>query len=91
MKNIEEQIKVMQHYANGGKVENKRNGIWYNCEYPVWNWNTDYRIKEEKKTITIEKWLCTNDFGDYFIVKLGKNNIGTLSKIKLLESYEVEL
>jgi hypothetical protein len=51
--NIQEQIRVMQHFADGGKIEsrcnlNKNNEAWVLCAHPVWNWNTfSYRIKKE--------------------------------------------
>lgn len=95
-KTIQQQIEVMQHYDNGGKIEV--------CFFGSHNWSDltaedylfdfreyKYRIKEQKKTITIEKWLCSNEFGDYFAVEIGKNNVGECKKIKLIESYEVEL
>lgn len=48
MKTIQEIIKVMQHFANGGEVE-KHYGVdgWEVVFNPVWNWSTqDYRIKQ---------------------------------------------
>lgn len=104
MKTIQEQIEVMQHYANGGEVQCRTN---YEGDYedfekgvgPSWNWqNYDYRIKEQKKTISIEKWLCKDNNLETFVI-LEATNIDTLlfhyydniSKIKLLETCEVEL
>ena len=91
---LQEQIEVMQHYANGGEVEYCDNAIniWDKKDISPFDWkNIDYRIKEEKKTITIEKWLCTNKFGDFFVVDIGKNNVYEFKKVKLIESYEVKL
>lgn len=61
MKTIEEQIQVMTHYLNGGKVEVFDSGYesWEELENTDFNWGyRDYRIKEKKQTVTIEKWLC---------------------------------
>ena len=61
---LSEMIKVMQHYENGGEIEFKRK-IEHVIRWeklltdPEWNWDVfDYRIKETKQKITIEKWLC---------------------------------
>ena len=55
MKTIQEQIEVMQYYANGGEVEIFSNDNWVDAINPGWNWNhCDYRIKEQKKTVIIE-------------------------------------
>lgn len=93
MKIIQEQIKVMQHFANGGEVENYRNGVWFDCPNPNWNWNTNYRIKKQKKTITIEKWILEQD-NEITIIEGNKKRIDSWSswkKLKLLDTYEVEL
>lgn len=106
MKTLEEQIKVMQHYANGGEVEiniiKDNNNEWYiktNKDLPF-NWaDKDYRIKEEKKTVTIEKWLCEYDKCEMLkgskrftiIEKAVPFEIGGMKQIKLIETYEVEL
>lgn len=49
MKTIQEQIAVMQHFANGGKVEAQDiGGYWGTVCTPYWDWdNFDYRIKVE--------------------------------------------
>ena len=96
---LKEMIKVMQHYDNGGEVEVKRT-IQHDINWakslanPVWNWDTfDYRIKEEKQKITIEKWLCLDKQGGFVIIET--SNIEEYryitEKVKLIESYEVEL
>lgn len=101
MKTIEEMIEVMQHFANGGEVERFKEtiGEWERIKDPKFDWlNKNYRIKEQKKTITIEKWLCKDNNLETFVI-LEANNIDTLllhyydniSKIKLLETCEVEL
>ena len=98
---IKEMIKVMQHYENGGEIENKRkhsdNSSWI-LAYPVWDWmNFDYRIKEQKQKVIIEKWLCKDvGCGEYFIYDTSKIDLyiketNCTVKVKLLESYEIEL
>ena len=100
---LKEMIKVMQHYEDCGDVEfsddkfktllgeaNKEDdgGL-------CWDWDTyDYRIKEPKQKVTIEKWLIKDvNNGEYFIME--SSEIETYYKhykqIKLIESYEVEL
>lgn len=93
---IEEQIKVMQHYANGGEVESidVYDGNWYRCILPSWNWGVkEYRIKEESNKITIEEWVCQNEYGEYRVFKGDDNYFKDInySKIKLLSSEDFEL
>lgn len=97
-KTIQEQIEVMQHFANGGEVEVK--GLGGNTfildKNPIWDFNcNDYRIKEQKKTITIEKWLVfLPDEDEYKAIETSniKSYEATLYKvIKLLDTYKVEL
>ncbi len=93
---LKEMIKVMQHYENGGKVENKEkhsdDAKWILAR-PVWNWDSfDYRIKPEKQKIIIEKWLCRATKEDYVIIdssNIDKHKM--YEKVKLIKSYEVEL
>ena len=98
---LKEMIKVMQHFANGREVEfsedrfktvlgetnNKDDGGL------CWDWSTyDYRIKEPKQKVTIEKWLCQDKQGDYLIRETSNiDRYLTIKQIKLLEIYEVEL
>jgi len=98
MKTIQEQIEVMQHFANGGKIETKafHNSDWIGVDFPKWDWSIqDYRIKEQKETITIEKWVLKHN-EDLTIIE-GTNirlstwiNLGWI-KVKLLDSYEVQV
>lgn len=91
MKTIEEMIQVMEYFKNGGEVEfSQDNNNWHNLKEPQWNWSDyDYRIKEQKKTVTIEKWLCKSGDDSYYIVET--SHIDGYEKVKLLDSYEVEL
>lgn len=54
---LEEQIAVMQHYANGGKVElldKNYNEGWQPTTQPAWNWaDFGYRIKKEPRELMV--------------------------------------
>ena len=99
---LKEMIKVMEHFADGGKVKFKRKDInittWSDAEFPNWNWNDfEYLIKEQKQKVTIEKWLLKDaSNGEYFIydssrVDLYLKETISIEKVKLIKSYEVEL
>ena len=98
-KDLKEQIEIMTHYLNGGVVEYsvKEDDYpsWTKCVNPLWDWfDYNYRIKEPKQKVTIEKWLIKDiNNGEYFIME--SSEIETYYKhyeqIKLIESYEVEL
>ena len=93
MKTIEEQIAVMQHFANGGKVEVFDSGYesWEELENTDFNWGyRDYRIKEKKQTVTIEKWLVKVD-NDYKVIEASSGWFDFGEKIKLLDSYEIDI
>jgi len=49
MKTIQEQLAVMQHFADGGKVEMQyADGTWKLNDAPQWEWwSINYRIAEE--------------------------------------------
>ena len=56
--------------------------------------HNEYKGKEQKKKVVIEKWLMRGDTGCYFVLEgsisyfEGYQNI---TKVKLLDTYEVEL
>jgi len=56
---IDEQIKVMQHFAAGGEVEVKNldegpSAKWRGCPYPAFNWaDFEYRIRQHTP---VERW-----------------------------------
>lgn len=95
---LKEMIKVMQHYDNGGKIEYSEkkdgNNHWTTVTSPSWDWAYfDYRIKEEKQKVTIEKWLCSDKQGSLVVIETTNIEEYTYitQKLKLIESYEVEL
>ena len=93
---LSEMIKVMQHYENGGEVECAEIDFdnWEVVNHPCWNWSYyNYRIKEPKQKITIEKWLMQDTIDkEYRIIETSLvDKIVHFKKVKLIESYEVEL
>ena len=102
-KTIKEMIEVMEHYKNGGEVEYvERDYVnWERVIKPIWDWDTfDYRVKEVKETIVIEKWLLEdtsiNTKGIKVVIETSDINswlsyYPTAQKVKLIESYEVEI
>ena len=95
-KDLKEQIEIMTHYLNGGEIEcvEKGNDNWEIATKPLWNWDTyTYRIKEQKQKVIIEKWLCSDNQGGLVVIET--TNIEEYryitKKLKLIESYEVEL
>ena len=102
MKTTKEMIEVMQHFENGGEVEFSDDNFETvlgeskkeDEEDLCWNWDEfDYRIKEPKQKVTIEKWLCLDSKQEEFVIyetsNVDKNR--ELEKIKFIGSYEIEL
>ena len=95
-----EMIKVMQHFDNSGEIEYSKDEFKTvlgeaNKEDEVglcWDWDTyDYRIKDEKQKVTIEKWLCQDYHGNFIVIETTGINEYYYKKVKLIKSYEVEL
>ena len=55
---LKEQIKVMQHYADGGEIESRPkigDYLWRVAEEPFWDWSRcDYRISRTPKNMVLE-------------------------------------
>ena len=95
-KDLKEQIEIMTHYLNGGEIEcvEKGNDNWEIVTKPLWNFDDfEYRIKEPKEKVTIEKWLCSDKQGGLVVIETTNIEEYTYitKKVKLIESYEVEL
>ena len=93
---LKKMIKVMQHFADGGEVECTETGFddWEKAYHPCWNWSDyNYRIKEPKQKITIEKWLMQSTIdNEYRIFETSLvDTVVKFKKVKLIKSYEVEL
>ena len=99
---LKEIIKVMQHFEDGGVVEfsdDKFKTLLGEANKEddgelCWNWDEfDYRIKEQKQKVTIETWLMQSTIDkEYRIVETSLvDTVVNFKKIKLIESYEVEL
>ena len=93
---LKEMIKVMKWSDGGGTVEcaDRDCSNWEIVDTPLWNWDDfNYRIAYSKQKVTIEKWLCRDNNGDDIII-FETSNVDKhreLGKVKLLESYEIEL
>ena len=93
-KDLKEQIEIMTHYLNGGEVEcvEKGNDNWEIATKPLWNFDDfEYRIKEPKQKVTIEKWLCRDYHGNFIVIETTDIDEYYYKKVKLIKSYEVEL
>ena len=95
-KDLKEQIEIMTHYLNGGEIEcvEKGNDNWEIVTKPLWNFDDfEYRIKEQKQKVTIEKWLMQSTIDkEYRIFETSLvDTVVNFKKIKLIKSYEVEL
>ena len=97
---LKEMIKVMQHYEDGGDIEFSDDNFETvlgeskkeDEEDLCWNWDEfDYRIKEPKQKVTIEKWLCRNYNGNFIVIETTGIDEYYYKKVKLIKSYEVEL
>ena len=93
-----EKIEAILHYENGGEVEFKfkysDEPEWVKDNKPDWDWNTfEYRIKTTKQKVIIEKWLMQDTIDkEYRIIETSLvDKVVNLKKVKLLETYEVEL
>lgn len=73
---------------------------WHYVKTPSWNWKeNNYRIKPEpKQVVVIEKWLIYDNLAKSYsiaeesnIEEFLKDDRAYLSKVKLLDTYKVEL
>ena len=103
---IRSKIQVMEAFERGEYVEVRtdktKSGTWSVAVDPIWDWNNNnYRIKPKpKKTVVIEKWLLKMQGTNQYAIEegskeemctWGKNKIDAWQKVKLLDTYEVEL
>lgn len=95
---LKEKIEVMEAFERGEEIEyiGSSRDKWEPVKSPSWNWALySYRSKPKpKQTMTIEKWLCL-DGGLYFTLEGSfafiHNYNSYITKVKLLDTYEVEL
>ena len=95
---IKEMINVMEWFEGGGTIECVEKGYddWERTNNPYWNWyDYDYRIKEPKQKVTIEKWLVEENNIKVVVeasdIDSWLKPLPTVQKLKLIESYEVEI
>ena len=100
MKTLKEMIKVMEHFDNGGEVEEMKRSMskygWMKATKPGWDWGyNDYRIKEEPKPDWLKTgWVKDKDGGKYIIIGYKKDskepyllNYNRYSEEEMKESY----
>ena len=98
---LREKIETMQAFERGEEIEVSDYGYeeWRTVNNPSWSWNVNkYRIKPKpKQVIVIEKWLCKSNFDHSFSQVIQTDSIDNLcyccdyTKVKLLDTYEVEI
>ena len=98
---LREKIQCMEAFERGEEIEfcHFNIGIWSIAISPIWDFErTDYRIKPKpKQVVLIEKWLVKRGFSPYHskIVEASGEFIelhyAKEDKVKLLDTYEVEL
>ena len=99
----DEMIAVIQHHKDGGEVEVFENTSWNKIVGdPSWNFRTymyrPYIKPEPKQVVTIEKWLIYDNLSKSYSIAEESNidcyisdDRAYLSKVKLLDTYEVEI
>ena len=94
---LREKIQCMEAFERGEEIEVAYRGydIWSSMSTPSWNFeDRNYRIKPKpKQVVVIEKWLCEY-CGGYVVVDGNDLNFmrnEMFKKVKLLDTYEVEL
>ena len=97
-KTIKEMVEVMEAYAKGGVIENNdpNNPFWGVCYCPNWDLSRyNYRVKKSNQNVMVEKWLIAMDDIKVVIeasdIDAWLKPFPTAQKIKLIESYEVEI
>ena len=95
---LREKIEVMESFERGEEIECTTTWYdtnWHYVKEPKWDWReVDYRVKPKpKQTVTIEKWLYNDGRGAFLVLEGNdKRFAGALiTKVKLLDTYEVEL
>ena len=91
---LSKMIKVMEHFKNGREVECAEIDFddWEINNHPCWNW-MDYKYRIKKPNVTIETWLMQSTIDkEYRIIETSLvDKVVNFKKVKLIESYEVEL
>ena len=99
---LREKIETMQAFERGEEIEVSyiKQDKWTDISNPDWSWGTyNYRIKPKpKQVVTIEKWLIYDNLSKSYSIAEESNIDGYisddrayLSKVKLLDTYDVEI
>ena len=92
----------MEAFERGEEIEVSyvKQDKWTDISNPDWSWGTyNYRIKpKQKQVVVIEKWLIYDNLSKSYSIAEESNidcyisdDRAYLSKVKLLDTYEVEL
>ena len=101
---LRSKIEVMEAFERGEEIEVSSNSgeTWRQVPCPNWNWvNYSYRIKPKpKQVVVIEKWLFRLKGTERYAIEEASNEklrdceideSCNWQKVKLLDTYEVEL
>ena len=101
----DEMIAVIQHHKDGGEVEVFKGKSWTKVSgIPTWDFRTymyrPYIEPKPKQVVLIEKWLLKMQGTEQYAIEegskeemntWGKYKTDAWQKVKLLETYEVEI
>lgn len=92
MHRIENQIAVMLHFADGGKVQYRNSkGAWEDIPNPYWNWSCwNYRIKPEPKTVWVNEYKDLDGGEDgwaYPSEEAAKKNANAFTAVRIAVEY----
>ena len=99
---LREKIDCMEAFERGEEIEVSyvKQDKWTNISNPDWSWGAyNYRIKpKQKQVVFIEKWLIYDNLSKSYSIAEESNidcyisdDRAYLSKVKLLDTYEVEI
>ena len=96
---LREKIEVMEAFERGEEIEHRDrlNDMWFYSSFPAWNWKEfEYRIKPKpKQTVVLEKWLVKTFDAGFKVIEASvgfiESHYSDVDKVKLLDTYEVEL
>ena len=85
---LKDKIKVMQHFAEGGKVECYSDGKWRKTDEPSWNWKAyDYRIAQPKT----KQPLTAADFPPGTVIRWKTQDKRSWTSIVAVTPHEIRL
>ena len=99
---LREKIEVMEAFERGEEIEVSyvKQAKWTDISNPDWSWGAyNYHIKPKpKQVVVIEKWLIYDNLSKSYSIAEESNSDcyisddrAYLSKVKLLDTYKVEI